>query len=877
MDKIVIIDGNSLINRAYYAMQRPMITKEGIYTQGIYGFLNMLGKILDDYCPNYITVAFDKKSPTFRHVAYEQYKAGRKKMPPELAMQMPLLKDVLHAMNIETLELDGFEADDIIGTVARIGEESGLEPLIITGDRDALQLCTDITKVIITKKGISEFDVFDKDAMIQRYELTPTQFIDLKGLMGDQSDNIPGIPGVGEKTGIKLLTQFGSVENLVANYEEIPNAKLRQKVEDNLDLAMLSKKLATINVYTPIEIDLEKLRLEEYNNEALIALYEKLEFNSFLKKMNFEKAAPKEDLKQIEYQVVKVEDLSVLDKLQGKDCLIKVFTDNNHRDIPKVMAVGLGLEDTLYFYNSDMNELVLKLNQLKIGFIGHNLKEAYYSLMSYGLKSIETKFDTQIAAYLLQPTKSSYEFDELLAEQVFMNICKEKDVLEQTGQISMLDDGSSHFVEYLKDYFNGLNNLKFALEKKIGEEQLENVLLNYELPLIEVLAAMEIEGIDVDTSILESLGKEFKSQISRLEEEIYELAGETFNINSPQQLGIILFEKLGLPAGKKTKKGYSTSADILEKLKDKNPIISLILNYRTVSKLNSTYVEGLKPLLSKDNKVHAHFQQTVTATGRISCTEPNLQNIPVREALGRELRKAYVAGEENYVLIGADYSQIELRVLAHLSEDPELIDAFLHGEDIHKMTASKVLGIPFDQVTKEERGRAKAVNFGVIYGMSSFGLSEELHITRKEAEEYIAGYFAKYQKVKGFMDMQIASAKEKGYTKTISGRKRYVGEINSSNYMVRQLGERLAMNSPIQGSAADIIKLAMINVYRKLKESNLNARLILQVHDELIIKAHKDDQEAVKQLLVEEMTKAVSMKVPMISVPDVGYSWYELK
>lgn len=877
MDKIVIIDGNSLINRAYYAMQRPMITKEGIYTQGIYGFLNMLGKILDDYCPNYITVAFDKKSPTFRHVAYEQYKAGRKKMPPELAMQMPLLKDVLHAMNIETLELDGFEADDIIGTVARIGEESGLEPLIITGDRDALQLCTDITKVIITKKGISEFDVFDKDAMIQRYELTPTQFIDLKGLMGDQSDNIPGIPGVGEKTGIKLLTQFGSVENLVANYEEIPNAKLRQKVEDNLDLAMLSKKLATINVYTPIEIDLEKLRLEEYNNEALIALYEKLEFNSFLKKMNFEKAAPKEDLKQIEYQVVKVEDLSVLDKLQGKDCLIKVFTDNNHRDIPKVMAVGLGLEDTLYFYNSDMNELVLKLNQLKIGFIGHNLKEAYYSLMSYGLKSIETKFDTQIAAYLLQPTKSSYEFDELLAEQVFMNICKEKDVLEQTGQISMLDDGSSHYVEYLKDYFNGLNNLKAALEKKIGEEQLENVFINYELPLIEVLAAMEIEGIDVDTSILESLGKEFKSQISRLEEEIYELAGETFNINSPQQLGIILFEKLGLPAGKKTKKGYSTSADILEKLKDKSPIIELILNYRTVSKLNSTYVEGLKPLLSKNNKVHAHFQQTVTATGRISCTEPNLQNIPVREALGRELRKAYVAGEENHVLIGADYSQIELRVLAHLSEDPELIDAFLHGEDIHKMTASKVLGIPFDQVTKEERGRAKAVNFGVIYGMSSFGLSEELHITRKEAEEYIAGYFAKYQKVKEFMDMQIASAKEKGYTKTISGRKRYVGEINSSNYMVRQLGERLAMNSPIQGSAADIIKLAMINVYRKLKESNLNARLILQVHDELIIKAHKDDQEAVKQLLVEEMTKAVSMKVPMISVPDVGYSWYELK
>ncbi len=881
MDRIVIIDGNSLINRAYYAMQRPMITKEGIYTQGIYGFLNMLNKILEDYTPKYITVAFDRKAPTFRHVAYDQYKAGRKKMPPELAMQMPLLKDVLHAMNIETLEMEGFEADDIIGTVARLGEEGGLEPLIITGDKDALQLCSDITKVIITKKGISEFDVFDKDAMMERYQLTPSQFIDLKGLMGDQSDNIPGIPGVGEKTGIKLLTQFGSVENLVAGYEQIEAAKLRQKVEDNLQLAMLSKKLATINVFTPIEVDLEKLKLEEYNTEELISIYEKLEFNSFLKKMNFSK--PKESLSfdDIEYKVTILDDqVSALDLTKDQQCLIKVFTDNNHRGKPQIIGLGLAQGDRLYFYNNcsddGLKKLVEKLQELGVNYVGHNLKEAFYSLMHYGLRSVKAEFDTQIGAYLLQPTKSSYEFEEILAEQAFINISKEKDVLEKGGQISMLDDGSSHFVDYLKEYFNGLLHLKEILGQKLAEEKLENVFVNYELPLIEVLTAMEFNGIDVDVDILDNLGASFKEEIQTLEEQIYTLAGENFNINSPQQLGIILFEKMGLPAAKKTKKGYSTSADILEKLKDKNPIIELILRYRTVSKLNSTYVEGLKPLLN-ENKVHAHFQQTVTATGRISCTEPNLQNIPVREPLGRELRKAYVAGEPDYVLIGADYSQIELRVLAHLSEDPELIDAFLHGEDIHRITASKVLGIPFDQVTKEERSRAKAVNFGVIYGMSSFGLSEELHITRKEAEEYITGYYAKYKKVKEFMDQQIQSAKEKGYTITISGRKRYVNEINSSNYMVRQLGERLAMNSPIQGTAADIIKLAMINVYRRLVKSGLDAKLILQVHDELIIKTHKKDQEKVKDLLVEEMTKAVDMKVPMICEPEVGYSWFQLK
>ncbi|MCQ2550878.1 MAG: DNA polymerase I [Clostridia bacterium] len=836
MEKIVIIDGNSLINRAYFAMQRPMITKEGIYTQGIFGFLNMLSKVMTDYEPEYVAVAFDRKAPTFRHLAYDQYKAGRKKMPPELAMEMPILKDILHAMNIATLEMDGYEADDIIGTVARVSEEGGLEPYIITGDKDALQLATDVTKIIITKRGITDFDIYDKAAMLDRYSLTPTQFIDLKGLMGDTSDNIPGIPGVGEKTGIKLLELFGSVENLVANYSEITNEKLRTKVEENLQLAMLSKKLATINVNTPIEFTLEELKKKPDNVEKLAQIYEKLEFNSFLKKLDLKK-----EVKEIEFNFT--DDLSIF---KGKEVYVKAFTDNNHRGKPSLSAVALAFDNNIIYVYEDFG----RLKELELRYIGHDLKEFYYSMMFYGVESFNTSFDTKIALYLLNPTKSSYDFFE-------------------EEQISLF------YEDYLKRYFNALYALKDELEAKIEKENLKEVMGKCELPLIEVLASMEKEGITVDLDILDSLGTYFKQEISSLEEKIYSLADEQFNINSPKQLGDILFGKLNLPAGKKTKTGYSTSAEILDKLKDDYEIVKYILNYRTVSKLNSTYVEGLKPLLVGD-KVHAHFQQTVTATGRISCTEPNLQNIPVREELGRELRKAYIASGDK-VLIGADYSQIELRVLAHLSQDHELMDAFLNGEDIHRTTASKVLGIPFDQITPEQRRSAKAVNFGVIYGMSSFGLSSELSITRKEAEKYINDYFTKYEGVKQFMDLQKENAKELGYTLTALGRKRYVNEIKSSNFMVRQLGERLAMNSPIQGTAADIIKIAMIKVYERLKKEDIDAKLILQVHDELILESSRKDCDKAKEILVEEMMNAFDLLVPLLCEPNVGHSWYELK
>lgn len=886
-NRIVIIDGNSLINRAYYAMQRPMITKDGIYTQGVYGFINMLTRIIDDYSPDYITVTFDRKSPTFRHIEYDDYKAGRKKMPPELAMQFPILKDVLHAMNIKTMEIDGFEADDIIGTVARVSEEEGLEPLIITGDKDALQLCTDKTKVLITKKGISDFDLYDREKMIERYQLTPQQFIDLKGLMGDQSDNIPGIPGVGEKTGIKLLTQFETMDNLLAHTDEIANAKLRQKVEDNIQMAVMSKRLATINKYVPIEFNLEELKLVEPNLDMLINQYVKLEFNSFLKRL---KSNNQDSLKEnvpTENQVEKIiinntEGLSVIESFPEKSKIIlKVFSDNNHIEKPVVSGVSM-MSEKRYIYvdcqdKSIFEKLIDVFNEKNFEFLGHDLVKDYFSLMSYGLVNLQTDFDTAIAQYIIEPTRSNYEIKTITFENLHYEIKDEKEFWAQNGQINLFDNNSKEYMEYGYTWCQAIRSLKPVLEEKINNENLQNVYYNVELPLIEVLANMECVGTAINEDILTELGESLKKEISSLEETIYNLAGMEFNINSPMQLGEVLFNELKLPAGKKSKRGYSTSADVLEKIRDLHPIVDMVLKYRTISKLNSTYVEGLKPLIGPDGKIRAHFQQTVTATGRISCTEPNLQNIPIRQTVGRQLRKAFVPESNECILVGADYSQIELRVLAHLSSDKSLIEAFNNGEDIHRITASRVLGVDSDKVTLEDRSRAKAVNFGVIYGMSGFGLSEELKITRKEAENYIKEYFNKHQAVKDYMDQQVESCKDKGYTVTIMGRKRYIHEINSSNYMTRQLGERLAMNSPIQGSAADIIKIAMVKVYKELKERNLESKLILQVHDELIIMTHKHEEEVIKELLVRNMEGAMNLQVKLVSDLNVGNTWYDLK
>ena len=880
-DKILIIDGNSLINRAFYAVQRPMITKDGIYTQGVYGFLNMLQKLENDYDPKYLTVAFDMKAPTFRHLEYDGYKAGRKAMPPELAMQMPIMKDVLNALRIRILQMEGFEADDIIGTVAKMADKEGIGAYIITGDKDALQLVSENTSVVITKRGITDFELYDPQKMDERYGLTPAQFIDLKGLMGDSSDNIPGIPGVGEKTGIKLLQQFGSVENLLAHTDEISSAKLRTKVEENAQLAVMSKRLATINTNVPIDEKFSDFLLKEPDYDKLIGLYTKLEFNSFLKKLKIDVTPQAEPFpeKDVEKKIIdKAADLNALESFAGQDVFLKVFGAKGHVTDPIIDGVLFMCRDEAILVDAaavPAADLIAVIEQTQMRFYGHEIKDDIYCLMFYGLEDVNVVFDTSIAEYVLDPSRNKYELKSLALERLKTDI---GDISEDTeGQIDMFEDPRKKMLDTGVRIGLIINRL-IEKEKILLEQQgLMKVYSEAELPLIEVLASMEKEGIKVSREFLEMFGTELKDKISQMEASIYAHAGKEFNINSPMQLGNVLFEDLGLPFGKKTKRGYSTNAEVLEKIRDKHPIVPEILEYRNFTKLNSTYVEGMKPLISADGKIRAHFQQTVTATGRISCTEPNLQNIPIRQELGRTLRKAFTADDEEHILIGADYSQIELRVLAHLSGDEELIAAFNRGDDIHKLTASRVLGIPFDQVTPQERSRAKAVNFGVIYGMSGFGLSEELQISRKEAEQYISDYFDKHRKVKEYMDGQIASCKEKGYSETILGRKRPIHEINAVAYMVRQLGERLAMNSPIQGSAADIIKIAMIKVYNGLKEQFPDTKLILQVHDELILCAPKKDAEDIKEFLKKNMEDAVKLSVKLVAEVNEGYTWYDLK
>lgn len=888
----VIIDGNSLINRAYYAVPKPMITKAGIYTHGIYGFINMLEKIKKDYSPGYIAVAFDLKAPTFRHKAYDEYKAGRRKMPPELAMQLPILKDILRAMKIQLLEMEGFEADDIIGTVAVRGEEHGLEPLIITGDKDELQLATDMTKVIITKKGMTRFDIYDRQTIIEKYGFTPSEFIDFKGLMGDKSDNIPGIPGVGEKTARKLILKYGCVENLIEHLDELPGGKVKSSIEDNEQQALMSKRLATINVNVPVTFDIENCRLTEPDYAELIGIYKKLEFNSFLKKLDAAKVkaqtvnadAGNEAPAIKERYLINTE--TELDKFgkalkSERIVFLKTFGNKDHKKTPIIYGISIMANKKFFFIDcSDrrvLNKAVSILDEQKHEFVGHDLKDDYYALMRNGMTQFNTAFDTAVGQYVLDSSRSGYDIKTLAFDYSGINIDNENDYFKDRGQMDLFADPSSDLAAYGEQWCIAAAAVTPHIKSLIASEALEKVYYDIELPLIEVLAAMEAEGVAVNNDVLQTAGSELKEKLGEISSKIYEHAGEEFNINSPIQLGHILFEKLELPAGKKTKRGYSTGADVLEKLYDKHPIVPLILEFRTFSKLNSTYVEGLAPLIGDDGRIRAHFQQTVAATGRLSCTEPNLQNLPVREDFGRRIRKAFVAGDDKHVFTGADYSQIELRVLAAMSEDPVLIDAFNQGKDIHRLTASHVLGVPEKEITPIQRSRAKAVNFGIIYGMGAFRLSQELHITRKEADRYIQDYFKKHSKVKDFMDGQIASCRERGYVTTILGRKRFINEIKASNFTTRQSGERLAMNSPIQGSAADIIKKAMILIYKKLREKHLRSRLVLQIHDELIIQTCRDEQEEVEKLLKENMEKATELKVRLAVDLNSADNWYDLK
>lgn len=892
--RIVIIDGNSLMNRAYYAMQKPMITKDGLYTQGVYGFLNMLNKIKKDYEPGYITVCFDLKAPTFRHEAYKDYKAGRKKMPPELAMEMPVIKDVLRAMNIKIVEMEGFEADDLIGTISKRAEEEGMEPLIITGDKDQFQLVTDKAKVIFTKRGVSQFEVYDADKMMEEYGFTPLQFIDYKGLMGDTSDNIPGVPGVGPKTAGNLIKEYGSVENVIEHIDDLKKGKMRDNIEEYSQQALMSKKLATIDVDVPIETDFSEFLLEDPDMEKLVEIYKKLEFNSFLRKLGSSSASKdaaavtsgKFTLPETADHIVKDAEgfKAVLKILSGEaEMALKVFGDQDHKDVP-VMTGASVMSGNEYYYidfggrRADKDglhrEFAKAISAGGTKVIGHDLKNDYYMLMACGADKFDTAFDTAIAKYVLDSGRSSYDLTILSEEYLNEAIQTEKDFIDDESQIDMFSDIAPKYSEYGKKWC-ALTAQIAAMEKtEIEKESLGEVFYNVELPLIEVMAYMEHVGFRVDRETLTEIGSDLGTAIDKLSAEIYELAGEKFNINSPKQLGPILFEKLGIHAGKKTKTGYSTSADILEKRAADHPVVPKILEYRTLSKIKGTFADGLVPLIAPDRRIHAHFNQTVAATGRISSSDPNLQNIPVRQELGRTIRKAFIP-EDDHILVGADYSQIELRVLAHMSGDEELIKSFNNGEDIHRATASRVLGIPEDEITPEQRSRAKAVNFGVIYGMSAFGLSSNIHVSRAEAEEYIEQYFAKHQAVKRFMDGEVASCREQGYVTTILGRKRIIKEINAPQYIVRQMGERLAMNSPIQGSAADIIKIAMTRVYDALR--GMKSRLILQVHDELIVETYTDEKTQVEKILTENMENAMELKVKLKADLNEGSTWYELK
>lgn len=866
MKKLLILDSNSILNRAFYGV-RYLSAKDGTPTNAIYGFLNILLKLIKEQEPDYICAAFDVKAPTFRHKQYEGYKAQRKPMPEGLAAQMPLAKDVLRAMGVTILEKEGYEADDIIGTVARLCEESEISCFIATGDKDDLQLASDKTKVIltVTKSGYNETIIYDDKAVKEKYHVTPTEFIDVKALMGDPSDNIPGVKGVGEKTAMSLIEKHHSIEYIYENIDDIGlKGTMLQKMKDGREMAFMSKELATINRNTPIEFNAEKCVFDGFeNNGELYEILKRLELNSIIKKLDLsggDNVKENEDIfKDFSYQVG--------DKNMISGDKVTVVLDFDGDNISSA-AVGAGNNAVVLNEQDDIKELLEDDSIAKVMF---DVKEAIVKLnCRIDIKNIAD--DTAIAAYLVDPAKNEYTIEKL-ASEYFGKVIEKPEV----KQLSLLDDVETDRSEYLAKCAVALGVLNERIGDKIKENGQEKLYQEVELPLVTVLAHLEINGFLVDDHQLKEFADKLGEKIDALTNEIYMLAGEEFNINSPKQLGVILFEKLELKPVKKTKTGYATNADVLEKLRDKHPIVNFIMEYRQLAKLKSTYCDGLRAVVNPNtHRIHSVFTQTVTVTGRLSSTEPNLQNIPTRTELGREIRKMFVA-KEGYVLVDADYSQIELRVLAHIANDETMINAFRNNEDIHAVTASQVLGIPLEDVTKEQRSSAKAVNFGIVYGIGEFSLAQDLHISVKEAKAYIESYLEKYHGVRNYMESIKEQAKKDGYVKTMLNRIRYIPELKSPNYNIRQFGERVALNTPIQGTAADIIKLAMVRVDNRLINEGLKSKLILQVHDELIVEAHKDEVDKVKQILSEEMQSAMELNVPLKVDMSTGHSWYDAK
>ena len=877
MEKIVLIDGHSILNRAYYGVP-DLTNSDGLHTNAVYGFLNIMFKILDEEKPDYFAVAFDLKAPTFRHKMYEQYKGTRKPMQEELRQQVPVIKEMLEAMQVPLMMLEGYEADDLLGTVAKKAEADGLEAVVVSGDRDLLQLATDHIMIRIpkTKKGGTEIENYRTADVIEKYQVTPIQIIELKALMGDSSDNIPGIPGVGEKTATKLIMEYGCIENAYAHVEEIKPNKAKESLRDHYDMAQMSKELATINIYSPFELDMDKARMTDLYTKEAFELCKKLEFKNMLSRFEISQEEQNHTAESFHMTSDLTQAQEWLEKLKAEQQIgFYLLSDEKHEF--HGLAVS-GKKETFFFCNqgflteqyltSALEELIETAAQAVTLQLKTQLRFLHPS------ESAKKKIlDGAISAYLLNPLKGEYPYEDLAKDYMKELVPGAAELLGKT-KINELDaeDKQISLLACYQSYV-ALHSMPMMLER-LHEEEMERLFEEIEMPLIYTLAGMEKEGIRADAGILKEYAQELGEKIQELEQEIYAEAGENFNINSPKQLGNILFEKLQLPGSKKTKSGYSTAADILENLAPDYPIVQKVLDYRQVAKLKSTYADGLASFISEDGRIHGTFHQTVTATGRISSTDPNLQNIPIRTEMGRLFRKVFLP-KERCIFVDADYSQIELRVLAALSGDEALIHAFQNNIDIHTLTASQVFHIPLDQVTPLQRRNAKAVNFGIVYGISAFGLSQDLKISRKEASEYINNYFASYPKIKEFLDQAVITAKEQGYIATYYHRRRPVPELTSSNFMQRSFGERIAMNSPIQGTAADIIKLAMIRVDQRLHSENLKARLVLQVHDELLVEAPVEEETRVREILHEEMMGVTDFPVEMDIDIQSGSDWYE--
>ena len=917
MKKLVLIDGNSIMNRAFYGIMgsKALISKDGKYTNAIYGFLAILFKLLEDEKPEYIAVSFDLKAPTERHKLYEGYKANRHGMPNELAEQMPVIKEILKAMNIDIVEKEGYEGDDIIGTLSKYGEEKGLEVIILSGDRDTFQLATDNVKIHIprTKAGKTETEIFDRDKVKEVYGIEPKQLIEVKGLQGDTSDNIPGVPGIGEKTALSLIQKYETIDNLYKKLEAGEadlKGKQKEKIEENKELAYLSRTLGEINTNVPIEDTLEELKTEEWDKPKVLEIFKELNFKRYIERFNLaeevegQNGGQRSEVSEIE-NLYKVEEKAageVKDILkEQKEMIFYIDTDKDEdqEKIIKEKITGIGIfnakANEAYYINFTNTEELQEFKDIfedkEISKIGIDLGRIYILLKQEGINLKGIKFDIAIAAYILNPTNNKLKIEDLAEQflEIDVNEVLGENSNQKQEQINLFDqlnnqEQEENKKEENKKYEKKCTFYSYLIYKiqEVTTKQLEEInaislFNNIDMPTVEVLADMQWNGMYADEEELNKFGDKLKEQLETKTKMIYEMAGEEFNINSTKQLGEILFEKMKLPVVKKTKSGYSTDVDVLEKLKSEDPIIQEILDYRQLMKLNSTYVEGLKPYINpKTKRIHSFFHQTITATGRISSTEPNLQNIPTRFELGKQVRKIFKP-EQGKVYIDADYSQIELRVLAHMSEDKHMVQAFKEGQDIHKQAASKVFKTPIDEVTKEQRSNAKAVNFGIVYGISDFGLGEQLGISRKQAKKYIDEYLTEYEGIKNFMDNMTEKAKETGYVETLFNRRRYIPELKSNNYMVRQFGARAAMNTPIQGTAADIMKIAMINVHTGLLERKLKAKIVLQVHDEMMVEAPIEEAEEVKKIIKKQMESAITLKVPLIADVSEADNWYECK